>query len=102
MNQRFTRRPTREQLKAGLALFALAKPLADDARKARQAHAIEAGATNNRPDDCDTGRGSAAGTQRDCSGAEGARGSIREFSCGDEKPQSSGGFTTAVTTTGGA
>ncbi len=97
---RFTKRPTPAQVRQGLALFAMAADYAREAKKARQAHAIEAGATNNRPDDCDTGRGSASAAERngDRTGKVG-KVPVGRLSRGDEEPRQSGDFRDAISTT---
>lgn len=103
MNQRFTKKPTRQQVKLGLALFALAKPLTDDARKARQAHAIKAEATNDQPDDCEEVQDKTTAPRQEKNRAEAkVRGSIGRPSHGGAEPQSSGDFWHPETTTGSA
>nr|MBL8410723.1 hypothetical protein [Dechloromonas sp.] len=90
----FTKRPTARQVRQGLALFALAKPLADDARKARQAHAIEADDAISRPDMAEVG-------PNEMNAEERARGSKGQAARGGKQPQSSPAFCTPWTTTGG-
>lgn len=91
---RFIKKQTREQVKQGLALFALAKPMADDARKARQAHAIEAGEAITCPD-------MATEAQVETSTGERPGGSKGRIGRGDKEPRQSRDFPNAISTTDG-